>query len=133
VAIRKASRLDCATCSRALAAVLLAVVCSTAGAQDADARIKALEKQVEALKMRVDVLEGRTPAASARQPPAECPGWDRLRMNMTQAEVRSAIGAPAKIDTTPLQARWRYACGTAYFDADTQRFVGYESNAGSSR
>lgn len=87
-----------------------------------DARLKALETQVEALKKRVDVLEGHgsTPAAS------DCVGWDQLRVNMTEAEVRGVLGAPAKIDATPLQSRWRYPCGTAYFDADTRRFVGYD-------
>jgi hypothetical protein len=72
------------------------------------------------------VLEGRTPAAAATLAPAQCPGWDRLRTSMTEAEVRAVIGAPAKIDSTPLQDRWRYPCGTAYFDAQTRRFVGYE-------
>ena len=47
--------------------------------------------------------------------------------------MRTVLGAPAKIDSTPLQARWRYPCGTAYFDADTKRFVGYELNSGSGR
>ena len=47
-------------------------------------------------------------------------------MNMTEAEVRATIGAPAKIDSTPLQDRWRYPCGTAYFDVQTKRFVGYD-------
>lgn len=122
--IRRESRLDCATRSKALAALVLALACSTAGAQDADARLKALENQVEELKKRVDVLEGRSPAAT--QAPVQCPGWDRLRISMTEAEVRNVLGAPTKIDATPLQARWRYPCGTAYFDADTKRFVGYE-------
>lgn len=52
---------------------------------------------------------------------------------MTETEIRNALGAPARIDSTPLQARWRYPCGTAYFDADTKRFVGYELNSGSGR
>ena len=91
-----------------------------------DARIKALETQVDALKKRVDALEGRQPVAPAAPATSDCPGWDRLRLNMTEAEVRSVIGAPAKIDATPLQNRWRYPCGTAYFDADTKRFVGYD-------
>lgn len=47
-------------------------------------------------------------------------------MSLTQAEVRSLLGEPAKIDSTPLQITWRYPCGKAYFDADTKRFVGYE-------
>jgi hypothetical protein len=107
---------------------MLALACGAANAQDTDARLKALESQVDELKRRVEVLEGRG-AVTARAPatPAiECPGWDRLRMSMTEAEVRNVLGAPAKIDSTPLQARWRYPCGTAYFDADTKRFVGYE-------
>jgi len=45
---------------------------------------------------------------------------------MTESEVRALLGTPTKIDATPLQSRWRYSCGTAYFDADTKRFVGYE-------
>ena len=52
---------------------------------------------------------------------------------MTETEIRNALGAPARIDSTPLQVRWRYPCGTAYFDADTKRFVGYELNSGSGR
>ena len=47
---------------------------------------------------------------------------------MTEAEVRAVLGAPAKVETTPLQTRWRYPCGTAYFDADTRLFRGYEAN-----
>ena len=83
----------------------------------------------------MDVLEGRTPApaavaappaAAAEAPAPQCAGWDRLRISMTEDEVRSLLGAPAKIDATPLQSRWRYACGTAYFDAETKRFVGSE-------
>jgi hypothetical protein len=55
-----------------------------------------------------------------------CAGSERLRISMTEAEVRELIGAPAKVVATPLQTRWRYPCGTAYFDAQTNRFVGYE-------
>ncbi len=47
-------------------------------------------------------------------------------MSLTQAEVRALLGEPAKIDATPLQIKWSYPCGRAYFDADTKRFVGYE-------
>jgi len=47
-------------------------------------------------------------------------------MSLTQAEVRALLGEPAKIESTPLQIKWRYACGSAYFDGDTKRFVGYE-------
>ncbi len=73
------------------------------------------------------MLEGRQSALPAGAPAAsDCVGWDRLRVNMTEAEVRNALGSPAKIEATPLQSRWRYPCGTAYFDADTRRFVGYE-------
>jgi len=101
-----------------------------ARAQDADARIKALEAQVDELKKRVDVLEGRSPVPAQAQAPAQasanCAGWDRLRISMTEAEVLALLGTPAKVDSTPLQNRWRYPCGTAYFDAATQRFVGYE-------
>ena len=120
--------MDCAIRSERFAAFVLALACSTAGAQDSDARLKALESQVDELKKRVDVLEGRTPAPppAAQAPAADCAGWERLRLNMTEAEVRGLIGAPAKIDATPLQSRWRYACGTAYFDVGTKRFVGYE-------
>ena len=95
--------------------------------------MKALETQVDELKKRVDVLEGRGPEPAAAQAPtaapapvAECAGWDRLRMSMTEDEVRRLLGPPPKIDATPLQLRWRYPCGTAYFDADTRRFVGAE-------
>jgi hypothetical protein len=89
--------------------------------------VRALEAQVEALKKRIEVLEGGqaaapTPSSSAR---AACAG-DRLKMSMTQAEVRAILGEPAKIDTTPLQTRWRYGCGSAYFDAGTRLFVGFE-------
>src|ERR1043166_677398 len=125
-ATRGVSPQDCAIRSERLAALFLWFGCSIAGAQDVDARLNALETQVEALKRRVGVLEGRAPAAAAAAPapaPTECPGWDRLRISMTEAEVRSLLGAPVKIDATPLQSRWRYPCGTAYFDADTKRFV----------
>jgi len=76
------------------------------------------------------VLEGRTRAAAAAPAPsvAACPGADRLRISMTQAEVRAILGPPAKVEATPLQTRWRYRCGTAYFDADTRLFRGYEAN-----
>ena len=47
-------------------------------------------------------------------------------MSLTQAEVRALLGEPAKVEATPLQIKWRYACGSAYFDVDTKRFVGYE-------
>ena len=47
-------------------------------------------------------------------------------MSMTEAEVRAILGPPAKIDSTPLQDRWRYPCGTAYIDVQTKRFVGFE-------
>jgi hypothetical protein len=47
-------------------------------------------------------------------------------MSMTEAEVRRILGEPSKVDATPLQTAWRYACGAAYFDADTRRFVGFE-------
>jgi hypothetical protein len=56
----------------------------------------------------------------------DCAGADRLRISMSEAEVRALLGAPAKVVATPLQTRWRYPCGTAYFDAQTNRFVGYE-------
>jgi hypothetical protein len=87
--------------------------------------VKALESKVNALQKRVDVLEGRTPTAAAPST-ISCPGVDRLRMNMTEAEVRAVLGAPMKIDSTPLQDRWRYPCGTAYIDVQTRRFVGFE-------
>ena len=89
--------------------------------------MRALESEVQALKKRVDALEGRPAAVSAPAPAqADCPGWDRLRMSLTQAEVRGLLGEPAKVESTPVQIRWRYPCGTAYFDIDTKRFVGYE-------
>jgi len=91
-----------------------------------EARVKALEAKVEDLQKRVDVLEGRAPAAVTGPAPEICPGAERLRTSMTEAEVRSVLGPPAKVDATPLQMRWRYPCGTAYFDADTRRFRGYE-------
>lgn len=47
-------------------------------------------------------------------------------MSLTQDEVRALLGAPARIDSTPVQIKWRYPCGTAYFDIDTKRFVGYD-------
>jgi hypothetical protein len=52
---------------------------------------------------------------------------------MTESEVRAVLGPPAKVDATPLQLRWRYPCGTAYFDADSRLFRGYEPNSGSVR
>ena len=91
-----------------------------------DARIKSLETQLDVLQKRVDVLEGRAPAPAAVAPSADCSSWEKLRVNMTETEVRGMLGAPAKIDATPLQNRWRYSCGTAYFDAQTKRFVGYD-------
>ena len=47
-------------------------------------------------------------------------------MSLTPAEVRGLLGEPAKVESTPVQIKWRYPCGTAYFDIDTKRFVGYE-------
>lgn len=47
---------------------------------------------------------------------------------MTETQVRAVLGPPTNVDATPLQLRWRYPCGTAYFDADTRRFRGYEAN-----
>jgi hypothetical protein len=96
-------------------------------AQAPDARLQAIEAELAALKKRVDLLEGREPPAVPKPAAAaECPGWERLRMSMTQADVRALLGEPAKIDSTPLQFVWRYPCGRVYFDADTRRFVGYE-------
>jgi hypothetical protein len=120
-------RLACATRSRRFALVL-AVATSGATAQAPDARLQAIEAELATLKKRVDVLEGRSPAPAAKPAatPAACPGWERLRMSMTQADVRALLGEPAKIHSTPLQSVWRYPCGSAYFDADTRRFVGYE-------
>ena len=98
---------------------------SAAAAQSSDDRIRALESEVQSLKKRIDALEGRKEAV-ATPPPSDCPGWDRLRMSLTQAEVRGLLGEPAKIESTPLQIKWNYPCGRAYFDVDTKRFVGYE-------
>jgi hypothetical protein len=123
---RRASRRGCAIRSDRLALFVLALACSSARAQDADARLKALETQVEELKKRVDVLEGRGSAPASAAAPAQCPGSDRLRMSMTEAEVRGLLGPPVKVESTPLQSRWRYPCGTAYFDVQSQRFVGFE-------
>ena len=106
-------------------ALLLALAWSAAAAQSPDDRIRALESEVQSLKKRVDALEGRQAATSAPAP-SDCPGWDRLKMSLTQAEVRALLGEPAKVESTPLQIKWRYACGSAYFDIDTKRFVGYE-------
>ena len=117
------SRQGCAIRSKAGIALLLALAWSAAAAQTPDERIRALESEVQQLKKRVDVLEGRKEATAA---PSECPGWDRLRMSLTQAEVRGLLGEPAKVESTPVQIKWRYPCGTAYFDIDTKRFVGYE-------
>ena len=127
MAIRKASLQDCAIRSNHYLALLLALACGSAAAQTAEDRVRALEIEVQSLKQRVDALEGRQSALPAGAPAAsDCVGWDRLRVNMTEAEVRGVLGSPAKIDATPLQSRWRYPCGTAYFDADTKRFVGYD-------
>jgi hypothetical protein len=95
--------------------------------------LQSIERELEELKRRVEVLEGRpaaaapaaTPQGGAATPPA-CPGWDRLKMSLTQSEVRGLLGEPARIDATPLQIIWRYPCGRAYFDGDTKRFVGAE-------
>jgi hypothetical protein len=123
-ATRGASQPGCAIRSSASVALVLAFVWNAAAAQTTDDRLRALERQVGELQKRVEVLEGH-PAPS--MPIAnDCPGWDRLRMSLTQAEVRALLGDPAKVDATPLQITWRYACGKAYFDADTKRFVGYE-------
>jgi hypothetical protein len=92
-----------------------------------------MENELEQLKKRVDALETRsasatgapaTPAA-ASAPAGECPGWDQLRMSLSQDEVRELLGEPPKKESTPLQTAWIYPCGTAYFDNDTRRFVGY--------
>jgi len=122
-AIRKAWRLACVT---RFSALLLALACSSAAAQAPDARLRAVEAQLESLKKRVEALEGKQPVAAAPAPAADCPGWDRLRMSITQTEVRALLGEPAKVDATPLQVIWRYPCGRAYFDVETRRFVGYE-------
>jgi hypothetical protein len=78
----------------------------------------------------VEILEGGpgqpAPAATVPVPRPDCAGVERLKMSMTEAEVRRILGEPSKVDATPLQTRWRYGCGTAYFDADTKRFVGFE-------
>ena len=105
-------------------ALMLALAWSAAAAQPPDDRIRALESEIQSLKKRVDALEGRqvTPTGV----PSDCPGWDRLKMSLTQAEVRALLGEPAKVEATPLQIKWRYPCGSAYFDVDTKRFVGYE-------
>ena len=105
--------------------MLLALAWSAAAAQSPDDRIRALENEVQSLKKRLDVLEGR-PAAAPAPAATDCPGWDRLRMSLTQAEVRALLGEPARVESTPVQIKWRYPCGTAYFDVDTKRFVGYE-------
>lgn len=84
------------------------------------------------MKKRVEALEGGPPAAArSAAPPAaasaqSCPGWDRLKMSLTRSEVRDLLGEPERVDATPLQIVWSYPCGRAYFDADTQRFVGAE-------
>jgi len=81
------------------------------------------------LKKRVEALEGG-PASplpgAAASPHPDCPAVDQLKMSMTQAEVRRLLGEPVNVDSTPLQTRWRYGCGSAYFDADTRLFVGFE-------
>ena len=109
---------------------MIVLACGAASAQDSEARIKALESKVDELQRRIDLLEGRSSAAAAApvQPAASCSGAGRLRISMTQADVRAILGSPAKVETTPLQTRWRYSCGTAYFDADTRLFRGYEAN-----
>ena len=120
-------RLAYAIRSERYVAPLLALACGLAAAQVPDERLRALENEVQQLKKRVDLLEGpqstqpATPAAAAN-----CPGWERVKMSMTQPEVRALLGEPAKVDATPLRIVWRYPCGRAYFDAETQRFVGYE-------
>ncbi len=123
-AIRAAWRPGCAIRSKGQVALLLAFFCNAAAAQTSDDRLRALERQVGELQKRVEVLEGHQAPAAA--PASDCPGWDRLRMSLTQTEVRSLLGEPAKVDSTPLQITWRYPCGKAYFDAETRRFVGYE-------
>jgi hypothetical protein len=93
--------------------------------------MRAMESELEHLKKRIEVLEGGPQASAPAAPPAasprgECKGIEKLRMSMSQADVRGVMGEPAKVEATPLRTLWRYACGTAYFDADTRRFVGFE-------
>jgi hypothetical protein len=111
---------------------VLALACASALAQAPEERMRAMANELEQLKKRVEALEVKAPAAptaatpSASSAPAgECPSWDELRMSLTQEEVRALLGAPPKVEATPLQTAWIYPCGTAYFDNDTRRFVGY--------
>jgi hypothetical protein len=89
-----------------------------------------VESELELLKKRIEVLEGGPhasgPAAPATSARAACNGTGKLRMSMSQADVRGAMGQPAKVEATPLRTLWRYDCGTAYFDGDNGRFVGFE-------
>jgi hypothetical protein len=113
-----------------IVAALLALPCGAA-AQDVDTRLRAMESELEHLKKRIEVLEGGPqasvrPGPPAASPRADCERIEKLRMSMSQADVRGVMGEPAKVEATPLRTLWRYACGTAYFDAETRRFVGFE-------
>lgn len=113
---------------RPLAILLGTLTCSLAAAQSIDERVRDLERRVEQLE-RV----GKQPAgaAEASRPTArsdrsrQLENWRALRLDMTEADVRTILGEPHKVEVIGFITWYYQGNGDVRFDRRNGKVVGW--------
>jgi hypothetical protein len=109
--------------NRLLAILLGTLTCTMAAAQSLDDRVRELERRVEQLEQQV----GKQPAAAAGANRStgrsggsrQLENWRSLRRGMSEADVRSILGEPHKVNVMSSMGVWYYdppVGGNVHFD-----------------
>lgn len=79
-------------------------LCSAASAQSLEDRVRDLEVRMQSLEQKMEK------PASVEKPKAAqtTQGWRSLKRNMTEHQVRSALGEPLRVQVTGMYTKWEY-------------------------
>ena len=97
-------------------------------------RIITLEDRVSQLEKRIESLEGsHKDQGTEQERPSTYQGgwknrhnWGGLKVGITEEQVRSILGEPAKIEVWVALVFWRYPSGSVNFDKDKGHLYGWE-------
>ena len=115
--------------TRLFAILFGTLICALASAQSLDDRVRELERRVEQLEKEIGKQSTAPTSGQTTGGPdgwRQVGNWRSLKRGMTEAEVRSVLGEPQRVDNLSVTIVWHYGDGPSWggraqFDGRNQR------------